>query len=166
MFALDILVSARSGCARRLCSRLCAIYREKMSVDLHRGRYIQRGRGVGSILVSLFRGLAPMLKAGAKTAVKSALRGSARTITKKGAKKLAKRALSSVGKSAAKAGMNAAVTALEGGDVKAGAKRDLLSARRDLGATIKRSAKTAFPASNKKKAGKRGRPKRGRLSLV
>lgn len=107
----------------------------------HRGAYLQgqRGRGIGSILSALFRGLVPVLKSSAKTVLKEAARKGGRISTKAAAKQVAKKVFKTAKKNAVRAGVNAAINALEGKDVKAGAKRDLAAARSDIGSTLRGS---------------------------
>lgn len=98
---------------------------------------MQRGSGLGALFVSLFRGLVPVLRSTAKVALKSAAKGGRKMLTSKVTKRVAKKVLTAAKKNVAKAGMNAALNALEGKNVKEGAKSDLQSARKDLARAFK-----------------------------
>lgn len=75
-----------------------------------------------------------MLKTSAKVAVKQAAKTGKRVL----ASDVAKKAISSAKKSMKKGAMNVAINALEGKNIKQGAKEDLAKARRDLGKAIKK----------------------------
>ena len=75
-----------------------------------------------------------MLKTSAKVAVKQAARTGKRVL----ASDVTKKALLSAKKSMKKGAMNVAINALEGRNVKEGAKSDLKQARRDLGKAIRK----------------------------
>ena len=83
---------------------------------------------------AIFRGLVPVLKSGAKVAVKQAAKSGRRVL----ASDITKQAISSAKKSMKKGAMNAAINVLEGRNVKEGAKADLGKARRDLCKAIKK----------------------------
>ncbi len=106
----------------------------------HRGAYVQRGQGIGTVLVSIFRGLVPILKRSATSAVKIALKGGAKAASSKVVKHAAKKAIKVAKKEAIKAGLNTLGTAIQGGNVKESAKKDLNEARDQIGKTIKRAA--------------------------
>ena len=96
---------------------------------VHRGPFLQRGRGIGSVIARIFSRLVPFLGKAGKTVAKAA--------TNKAVKKVAKEALKSGSRSAVKAGANVILNKLEGKDVKEGLKSDLSSAKKDLASTIR-----------------------------
>jgi hypothetical protein len=71
-------------------------------MDYHRGRYIQRGRGFGSILSSFFRTVLPVVKSIGSSIIKSPI---------------TKQVLSTARNSAIDAGLNIAADALSGENV-------------------------------------------------
>ena len=94
---------------------------------VHRGLRVQRGSGLGSIFASILRKVAPVALRSAKRVAKSGM--------VKGMAKSARR-------SAVEMAKNAAINALEGKDIKAGAKRDLARARQRLGSSVRASLET------------------------
>lgn len=121
---------------------------------VHRGNYMQHGRGLGGILASLFKGLVPLLKSTAKVVVRQAVRSGKKVLTSDTTKKVAKKVLASAKKNVVKAGLNATLNAIQGKDVKAGAKADLSAAKSDLGDAIK----SGLTGSGKRSGGRKALP--------
>ena len=108
-----------------------------MTLLVHRGRYIQRGRGIGSVFMSLFRSLLPA----AKTLGTSVLKSSVTKNVLKAAKE--------AGKDAA---LSLAADAIAGENVKKSFDRNLQSAREKIGMSLqpqKRTYKRAQPTKKK-----------------
>lgn len=112
-----------------------------MSYVRHRGVYLQRGSGLGGLLMSLFKGLAPVLRKSATVVAKTALKQGQKAISRKVIRKAAKKALRSVGKNVVRAGLKAGSRALKGENVKSGAKSDLIRAKREIGDILDESTK-------------------------
>ena len=106
---------------------------------------IVSGRGIGNVLSRIFGFLKPIFKSVGKKALKTA--------TSKAVKNVAKRAAKSAGKSALTGAANMALNALEGKDVKEGAKKDLSNARKAMAQQIR-------PLLNNKRVGE-GKGERG-----
>ena len=121
---------------------------------LHRGMRLQRGAGLGSIFASILRKVAPF---------------ALRSVKRVAGSKLARGMAKSAKKSAVSMAKNAALNAIKGRDIKAGAKADLAKARARMGRSIEASLdrqqngtggrrranyKTSAKASNALKKGK------------
>lgn len=95
---------------------------------VHRGPYLQRGRGLGNIFGSLFRTVLPALKT---------LRSYSLTALKSN---LVRNAGRSIASSALQGGISAVTDALDGKNVKKSLNSSLSNAKRELSRTIKESA--------------------------
>jgi hypothetical protein len=109
----------------------------------HQGPFLQRGRGIGSVLSALFSNITPVLKGLGRRAVNSGLvRNLGNTLVD----------------SAVKGGLNFATDALSGGNLKESATTNLAAAKRELAKTIKRSIRTRRrPAAKRPATAKRAR---------
>jgi hypothetical protein len=97
-----------------------------MIMQFHRGPYLQRGRGVGSVLAAIFRNVAPTLKFLGKRALSS---------------DVVRNVGGTLAKSAIRGGLNFAADALNGGNLKESAAANLQTAKRELSSTVKRALK-------------------------
>lgn len=89
---------------------------------VHRGPYLQRGRGIGSFLSSLFRSVVPVLKTVGTNVLKSGLvKDVGRTLAD----------------SAVKGGLRLATTALDGGSLKESFGSSVSDAKRAVSQVIK-----------------------------
>lgn len=92
---------------------------------IHRGPFIQRGRGIGSLLGSLFRGIVPALKALGTSLLSS-------PVTK---------AIGNTAKDAAiETGIKMAADAIEGKNMKQSLDENLLKARKRVAESIRKSS--------------------------
>jgi len=116
---------------------------------IHRGPYMQRGMGIGSLFRSLFRAVIPMAKSGAKTLMTQGVRA-VKSRTGRKLLKTAKRELTK--------GNIKAITGLISGqdNVAQDAKEDLTRARKRLGQTLQA---TKPRKRRRKKSNKFVRPK-------
>jgi hypothetical protein len=109
---------------------------------IHRGRYLQRGRGVGSVLSSFFKTIFPFAKSVGRSVAKSPL---------------TKKVLTSAKNSAIDAGLNIAADALSGENVGAAVKKGFKEGGKNVASVIRSRPKRA--AVVKKKRGKGGQKK-------
>lgn len=103
-------------------------------MNVHRGRYLQRGSGLGSLLAGLGRWLVPSLFRVGKTVAKSVVKGSVRAVKSKAGKQI----LAGVKKHGKKAVINAAANLLEGKSVKKGAEKNLKEASREVSDVLRK----------------------------
>lgn len=138
-------------------------------MNVHRGRYLQRGSGLGSLLAGLGRWLVPSLFRVGKTAVKGVLKGGVRAAKSQAGKQI----IAGVKKHGKKAVINAAANMLEGKSVKAGAKENLKDASREVSEVLRKvkvngngngnKTQTGTGKTNSKKALKK-KPNRKKMS--
>ena len=113
---------------------------------VHRGVYIQRGRGLGKIISRIFGKLIPFFGKASSKVLKSATGAAAKRVAKKSLKKL--------GTAALKTAANAATKAIAGDskeDIKAGVSKDIQSARKDLANTIQSEINSREKGAKKRK---------------
>jgi len=120
-----------------------------MSIPFHRGTIVQRGRGIGSILTSLFKGVVPAIKAFGKTLFSS-------PVTKAVAK--------TARDAAVDAGLNVAADVLEGRNVSSSIDQGLANAIKRVAATLRQSGTTnsSFSGKYPKKA-RKSKKKRSKI---
>jgi hypothetical protein len=122
-----------------------------MIMQIHRGPYLQRGRGVGSVLAAVFRNtVVPTMKLLGKRAMSSDL---VRSVG------------STLAKSAIQGGLNFATDALNGGNLKESAVTNLAAAKRELATTVKRALKTKRAINTAASSVKRARLPHRRLPM-
>ena len=104
---------------------------------IHRGAYIQRGRGLGAVISRIFGKLIPWLGRSSGKILKSTA-GQA-------AKRVAKKSLKKVGNAALKSAANAAASAIAGEsseNIKSGVHKDIKAARREIADTLRSEINT------------------------
>jgi hypothetical protein len=126
-----------------------------MILQYHQGPYLQRGRGVGSVLSALFRRVTPALKMmGRQVAGSKVVRDIGGTLLN----------------SAVQGGLNFAADALNGENLKESAATSVTTAKRELAKTIRRSipAKVRLPSAGaaKRKTSRPVRPPAKRARTV
>jgi hypothetical protein len=114
---------------------------------IHRGDYIQRGRGIGSALAGLFSRLLPVISRTVSKVAPIVIRSGKAAVKSKMGQNLMKEAR----EQALKAGVNAVARALEGDSVTEGAKTDLASAKRKIANVIKQAPPGLAAAKGKGK---------------
>ena len=107
-------------------------------------RLPQSGAGLGSILRSFFKLLAPI----GKSALKSTITTGKKIIKSKAVKEAAKEAASQLTKDAAEAGINIAQAALAGGDVKDAAKSEAKKIQSNVKQTVSKHLDNLRPERN------------------
>jgi hypothetical protein len=113
---------------------------------IHKGPYLQRGRGIGSLLSSLFRSVVPALKTVGAKVLKSGL---VRDVGK------------SLADSAVRSGLQLATTALDGGSMKGSLGSSITDAKRAVSQVIKeRQLDSSAGNSSSSNGRKRVAPKR------
>lgn len=123
-------------------------------MNYHKGREIQRGRGLGSFLSGLFRTVAPY----AKTGLKQTLKSGSKFVKSKAVKKIGKKAL----KELANTAVEISADAMEGKKInKQDIKNRLQKARKNIAKTVRANApyKKQKSRSINKKRGKKGKSK-------
>lgn len=109
-------------------------------MNFHRGKYLQRGRGIGSVLASFFNTVLPVAKSIGQSIINSPL---------------TKQVLTTAKNSAIDAGLNIAADALSGENIGRTVKKNLAQAGENIGQTIRAPKRRAEPTPTKKLKKKR-----------